>query len=87
MSLVPITQPYFYVTKTLTKICILFHHENPNKREIQQIQTNHSLDIDLKDFMNLYEKCSAKQYCSLANDTTLASDNLLHFKCNLLERT
>ena len=55
----------------------------PNKRELQQIVFNHSLDIDFKDFMNLYKKCTAKSYSFLANDTTLASDNSLHFRCNL----
>ena len=26
----------------------------PNKRELQQIASNHSSDIDFKDFMNVY---------------------------------
>ena len=34
----------------------------PNKRELQQIAFNHSLDIDFQDFMNLYKKCTAKRY-------------------------
>ena len=58
----------------------------PNKQEFQQISFNHSADIDLKDFMNLYIKCTAKPYSFLLIDTTLASDNLLHFRKNLLER-
>ena len=28
----------------------------PNKRELHQVQFNHSWDIDFKDFINLYEK-------------------------------
>ena len=28
----------------------------PNKRELQQIALNHSLDIDIKDFMKIYKK-------------------------------
>ena len=32
----------------------------PNKREFQQIAFNHSSDIDFKDFMNLYKKCTKK---------------------------
>ena len=58
----------------------------PNKRELQQIVYNHSLDIDFKDFMDHYKKCTAKPYSFLVIDATLASDNLLHFRENLLER-
>ena len=41
-----------------------------NKREIQQIAFNHSSDIDFEDFMNLYKKCTAKQYSFLVIYTT-----------------
>ena len=58
----------------------------PNKQEHQQIVCNHSSDIDILDFMNLYKKFIAKPHSSLVIDTTLASDNLLHFRKNLLER-
>ena len=34
----------------------------PNKQERQQISFNHSSDIDFKDFLNLYKKCTAKPY-------------------------
>ena len=36
--------------------------------------------------MNLYKKCIAKPYSFLVIDTTLASDNPLRFRKNLLER-
>ena len=36
--------------------------------------------------MNLYKKCTAKPYYFLAIYYTLASDNCLRFKKNLLER-
>ena len=58
----------------------------PNKREFQQIAFNHSLNIDFQDFINHYKTCTAKPYCFLVTDTTLASDNSLHFRKNLLER-
>ena len=48
---------------------------------------NHSSDIDFKDFINLYKKCTTKPYPFLVNDTTFASDNSLRFRGNLLERT
>ena len=57
-----------------------------NKIELQQIAFNHSSDIDFQDFMNLYKKCAAKPYSFLVIDTTLASDNSLRFRKNLLER-
>ena len=57
----------------------------PNKRELQQIVLNHSSNIDFKDFINLYKKYSEKLYSFLVTDATLASDNLLRFRKNLLE--
>ena len=55
----------------------------PNKRELQQIALNHSSDINTKDFINIYKKCTNKPYSFLVNDTTLASDNPLRFRKNL----
>ena len=57
-----------------------------NKREIQQTAFNHSSDIDFKDLMNLYKKCTAKPYYFLVTDITLVSDNSSHSRENLLER-
>ena len=54
-------------------------------QELQQIAFNHSSDIGLQDFMNLYKKHTAKSYSFLVIDTTLALDNPLHFSKNLLE--
>ena len=49
-----------------------------NKQEFQQIASNHPSDIDFRDF--------TKPYSFSVIDTTLASDNLLRFRKNLLER-
>ena len=57
----------------------------PNKRELQQIALNHLSDIDFKDFMKIYKKCTTEPYSFLVNDTTLASDNPLRFRNNLLK--
>ena len=57
----------------------------PDKRELQQIARNHSSDIDFKDSINIYKKCTAKPYYFLANHTILPSDNPLGFRKNLLE--
>ena len=58
----------------------------PNKRELQQIAFNYSSDINFRDFMILYKKCTAKPYSFTIIDTTLASDNPLSFRKNLSER-
>ena len=34
----------------------------PNKRELKQIASHNSSDIDFQDFMNLYKKCTEKPY-------------------------
>ena len=57
-----------------------------NKQELKQIAFNYSLDIDFKDFMNLYKQFTVKEYSFLVIDATLASDNLLRFRKNLLKR-
>ena len=63
ISLVFITQSYFPVPKRIRLNCMpYFIMKIPNKQELQQIAFNHSLDIDFKDFMNLYKKCTAKPY-------------------------
>ena len=55
-----------------------------NKRELQQIASNHSSDIDFKDFMKLYKKYTEEPFSFLVNDTTLSSDKTLRFRKNLL---
>ena len=57
----------------------------PNKRKLKQIALNHSSDIDSKDFMKIYKKCTAEPYSFLVNDVTLLSDNSLRFRKNLLK--
>ena len=87
ISLVFITQSYFAVPKNIRlNSTHYFIMKIPNKQELQQIAFNHSSDIDFKDFMNLYKKCTAKPYSFLVIDATLASDNPLRFRKNLLER-
>ena len=86
ICLVFITQSYFKVPKDLRLNSIhFFIMKIPNKRELQQIVLNHSSDIDFKDFIKIYKKCNAEPYSFLVNDATLASDNLLRFRKNLLK--
>ena len=65
--------------KKYTKFCALLFYEIPSKQEPQKTVSNNSLDIDFKDFMNLYKKCTAKLYSFLVTVATLASDNFLRF--------
>ena len=59
----------------------------PNKRELQQVAFNHSLDIYFQDFPNLFKECNLKSFPLLVINTTLLSDNSSRFKSNLLEKT
>ena len=87
ISLVFITQSYFVSPKNIRLNSLhYFIMKIPNKGELQQISFNHSSDIDFRDFMNFYKKCTAKPYSFLVIDATLASDNPLRFRKNLLER-
>ena len=55
-----------------------------NKRELQNIASNHSADIGCNDFMKIYRKCTSEPYSSLTIDTTLPADDPLRFRKNLL---
>ena len=55
----------------------------PNKRELIEIAINHSSDINTKDFIEIYRKCTDKPYSFLVIDTTLPLNNLLRFRKNL----
>ena len=87
ISFVFITQSYFVMPKNIRLNSMhYFNMKIPNKRELQQIVFNHSSDVDFKNFMNLYQKCTAKPYSFLVIDATLAWDNLPCFRENLLRR-
>ena len=82
--LVFITQSYFKIPKDVrSNSTHFFIMKSPNKRELQQTAINHSSDINTKDSINIYEKCTDKPYSFLVIDTTLPSNNLLRFRKNL----
>ena len=86
ISIVFIAQSYFRVSKDVRLNSIhFFIMKILNKRELQQIALNHSSDIDFKDFMKIYKKCTVEPYSFLVNDTTLHSNNLLKIRTNLLK--
>ena len=87
ISLIFITQSYFAIAKSIKlNSTHYFITVIPSKQELQQIVFNHSSDIDFKDYMNLFIKCTAKPYFCLVIDAALASDNPLRFRKNLLGR-
>ena len=84
ISLVFISQSYFKVPKDVRNNSThFFIMKIPNKRELQQIATNHSSDINTKDFIKVYKKCTGKPYLFLVIDTTIPSDDPLRFRKNL----
>ena len=85
ISIVFITQSYFKVPKDVRlNSTHFFVMKISNKRELQQIDLNHSSDIDFKDFIKILKKYTAEPYSFLVNDTTLPSDDPLRFRKNLL---
>ena len=56
-----------------------------NKKELQNIASNHSADIDYKDFVNIYRECTKEPYNFSTIDTTLPANNPLRFRKNLFE--
>ena len=49
-----------------------------NKRELQITATNHSADIDYKDFMNIYRHCTDKRYRILIYNSQNSSVKFRH---------
>ena len=87
ISLVFITQYFFSVPKNIRlNSTQYFIMKIPNKRELQQIAFNRSSDIDFQDILNPCNKWkTGKPYYFLVIDPTLASDNPLCFRKNLVE--
>ena len=67
------------------KFNTLFGYEINNKRELQNIAINHSVDIDYNNFMKIYRECTKEPYSFLTNHATLPASDLLRFRKNLLE--
>ena len=84
ISLVFITQSYFSVPKNVrsdsTHYLIM---KINNKRELQNIVINHSVDIDYQDFIKIYRECTKEPYNFLTIDTNLPASDPLRFRTNL----
>ena len=87
ISLVFITKYYVPVQKSIRlNSTHYFIMRISNKHGLQQIALNHSPDVNFRYFMYLYKKCNTRPFSFLVIDTTLAFDNLLCFRKNLLEK-
>ena len=85
ISIVIITQSYLVVPNNIRlNSTRFFITKISNKPELHSIASNHWSDF--RDFVNLYRKYTAKPYPFLVIDATLALNNPLHFRKNLLER-
>ena len=51
-----------------------------NKRELQNIATNHSVDIDYKDFEKINRECIQRLYSFLTIDATLPASDPVRFR-------
>ena len=78
ISVVFTTQFYFDVPENIRLISThYFIMKILNKQKLKKIEINNLSQIDVKDFMNYFKKCTVKAYSFLVNDTTLTSDNPL----------
>ena len=55
------------------------------RRELQNIATDHSGDIDYQNFKKIYRECTKEPYNFLTIDTTLPASDPLRFRKNLFE--
>ena len=86
ISLVFITQLYFSVPKDVKlNTTHYFIMKINNKRGLENSATDHSADIDYKDFVKNYRKCTKEPYTLLAIDTTLPASNHLRFRKTFFE--
>ena len=81
ISLVFITKSYFRVTKDVRLSSThFFVMKIPNKIDLQQITLSSSSDIDFKDFIKIYKKCTAEPYSFSVDNAALKSYNPLKFR-------
>ena len=73
--LVFILQSYFKVPQTIRlNATHYFIMKTPNKRELQQMPSNHSSDIDFKDLMKLYKNYTKISYSLFSERYIFALD-------------
>ena len=84
ISLAFITQSHFCVPKDVRlNSTHYFIMKINNKRELQNIASNLSVDIDYNDFMKIYREYTKELYPFLTMDTTLVASDPLRFRKKL----
>ena len=84
ISLVFITQSYFSVPKDVRLDSTHYLIMKINNRG-ENIAINYSVDIDYKDFVEIYRECTKEPFNFLIIDTMLPASNPLRFRKYLLE--
>ena len=62
---------------------VLWHYftmKIPNKRELQQMSSNHLSDFEFKDFMKFYKDYTKESFSFLVNNAALPWDSVLRFR-------
>ena len=86
ISLAFITQSYFSVPKDVRlNTTHYFIMKINSKRELQNIATNHSADIDYQDFKEIYREYTKEPFNFLTIDNTLPASDPLRFRKYLLD--
>ena len=84
ISLVFITQSHYSVPKDvrLNSTHYLIMKIN-NRKELQNVAINHSVDIDYNNFVKIYTECTREPYSYLTIDTKLPASDPLKFRKDL----
>ena len=78
ISLVFISQSYFKISKDFRNNSThFFITKIPNKRVLQKIAINHSLDINTKCFIEIYRKCTDKTYSFLVIENKILNQIII----------
>ena len=84
ISLVFITQSYFFVPEDVRLNSTHLIMKINNKRELQNIAINHSADIDYNNFVKIYRECAKELLSFLRVNATLPASDPLRFRKVLL---
>ena len=80
-----ITQSYFSVPKdvrlNLTHLILKIN----NRKELKNIATDHSADIDCNEFKKTFRECTKEPFNILTKDITLPASNSLRFRKKLID--
>ena len=84
VSLVFITQSYFSIPKEvrLNSTHYLIFKVN-NRRELQNIAIDHSVDIDYINLLKIYRNCTKEPYSFLTINTKLPADDPVRYRKNV----